>query len=226
VIDKLSAWAEAHKDLTNLIIASMSVVSALAAVFALLEVRQQGKDNAKVMESARDAFVGQTYPLVKFVGYGWGVQSIPGVADKEVPLDCAHPAHGIVANFQNVSNTVVYVLENDVKLFMGDRPIDATPERSVGKVRRVVTRGDGWQHGMFPRTMPETFARLEDAYREPFLKMEVRVVYQALPAGKCYLYQSTVEVHYSCKVRQPPNFANAEKPPSEVACPEGSSKAV
>lgn len=64
-----------------------NMVMAIAAICTLAFAIYQNAESAAVMNSAKDAFAAQAYPLVRFAGYGWGVSD----SIDPSPPDCQHP---------------------------------------------------------------------------------------------------------------------------------------
>lgn len=100
---------------------------------------------------------------------------------------------------------------------MGNSPVLGVPEREIGAGPKILTTGEGV---VFTRGgVEEVYKRLTFVQQEPHLYIDLDVEYQALTTSKCYRYQPSIEIHYSCFQPKDLSASVFDKPPKEVPCP-------
>jgi hypothetical protein len=192
-----------------------NAIIAACAVAALGFAVYQNVQMAEVLESARDAFSTQAFPVVKFMRNDWIVAERPWPS-------CENPAHGINVAVQNMSGVPVITKKLHLALRMGDRQIlDQPSERTIGTDSKILAPGEPTSMAIAEDVFKGHFARLKGPDAGPLLNFDVGVTYASLTTGRCYQYEGTVTVLYDC--RYPTDHRGqtvSEKPIVQIPCRE------
>src|SRR5438445_2774199 len=95
----------------NVVQVIAEVVIAVAAVIGIGLNLYQNRQTAELIMAARESFLAQSFPVIKFARYQW-FSVEPGPS-------CDNPAIGINVYYQNMSGVPVAVEKSDLKLAMG-----------------------------------------------------------------------------------------------------------
>lgn len=110
-----------------------NVVIAACAVIALWFTISQNRGISDALNSARDAFNTQAFPVVGFDSYGW-------VASQgATKLDCEHPPIGINIIVKNFSVAPVVDAKVGITLHVGEKTLDVQPVKTVGVDPKLLT---------------------------------------------------------------------------------------
>jgi len=170
------------------------VIIAIAAVVGIGLSLRQSKQTTELVIAARESFLAQSFPVIKFSRYQW-FSKPPGAT-------CDNPAFGINVYYQNMSGVPVAIEKSDLKIAMGGRPILAGPAEVTLDMQgdSILPPGAESAVGGVGDEFSSVYKRLLGAESTPHLNLQLTLIYRSLASGAKYAYTGSVVIFDDCRV--------------------------
>jgi hypothetical protein len=182
------------------------IIASLTLVFAL----RQSSKTAELLDHARDAFVAQSFPVVKFDRYQW-------VNAPNASISCTNPTVGLNVYYRNFSGVPVIIEEADFNIKMGERPLFTGPAE-IEDIQReaILPPGISLATGKTGSPIHEVYPRLRGRNAPPYMNFEMTITYRSLVSGKRYRYTGKVIMYEDCGLPNQRFFALAGETLAEI----------
>jgi hypothetical protein len=184
---------------------------AIVAFVSLLLTAYQSRKTAELLSHARDAFVAQSVPLVKFDSHQW-VTTPEG-------FGCAKPVHGINVYYRNFSGVPVAIEHADLEIKRGDRPLLQGPPEvdDPMKGETILPPGVKTATGWRGEHIQKAYPLLQGEDSPPYINFDVQVTFRSLVSGKRYRYTGNVILYEDCRLPAQTNFAVGQERIDEIS---------
>jgi hypothetical protein len=179
------------------------VIIAIGAVVGIGLSLIQYRETAELVTAARESFLAQSFPVVKFSRYQW-------ISNMAEPT-CDNPAHGINVYYKNMSGVPIAIEKADLKLAMGDRPILAGPAEVSVKIpgEAILAPGTESAVGYSGGEFSSIYKRLLGPDSYPHLNLQLSLVYRSLSSGRKYKYMGSVVILDDCRFSKQQWYTNS-----------------
>jgi hypothetical protein len=184
------------------------IAVALIALITFTYTAYQSSRTAEFLAYARDAFVTQSFPVVKFDTYQW--YASPG-------FNCANPTLGINVYYRNFTGVPVVIEETNLNVKMGDRPLFIGPGEIEEPAREaILPPGVALATAKIGSPIWETYPRLQGHGIPPYMNFELTIIYRSLISGMRYRYIGKVTMHEDCRLPDQRRWALAGETLTEI----------